>query len=393
MKLLAINESIYGSTGKLMEMICKSSGMDYMLAVSNSRSNRKYHKERCVYIGTRISRNLHLMFGRCFGLNGRLSILATIRLIKIIKKFHPDIIHLHNLHNCYINLPLLFRFLSQTDAKLIWTLHDCWPFTGHCPHFVSVQCDKWKEGCYQCALYRDYPRSLIDDSRKMWRLKKKWFNLPSKIQFVAPSFWLKSHFENSFLKKYECVVIHNGIDLGVFKYSESDYRSRLGVPPDDYIVLGVAQEWTRKKGIDVFTDLRLLLGQKYHIVLVGRINSSFVLPDNVINIKSLDSQQELARVYSAADVFVNPTREDTFPTVNMEARACSLRVVAFNVGGCKETLSQNDYLVACNDVAAMAKCIESVCQDANGARLSQSTKENDIGMCVESYLRLYDGER
>lgn len=392
MRLLCINESIYGSTGRLMEMIARKSGMQYLLAVSSSRSNKRYKKENVIYIGTRFGRNVHLLLGKLLGLNGMLSVIDTLFFIKRVKKFSPDIIHLHNLHNCYINLPVLFRFLSKTKATIVWTLHDCWSFTGHCPHFISIGCEKWKTGCHGCPLHKQYPRSLVDDSKRMWIKKKKWFNLPSSIHFVTPSMWLKTMFSSSFLNRFSCTVINNGIDLSAFRYRGDGFRKSLNIKPDEYLVLGVSFEWTRKKGLDVFLRLRTMLGENYRFLLIGRVGEGLILPNSIQNIGHVDGQDQLSLIYSSADVFVNPTREDTFPTVNMEASACSLPIVTFDVGGCKETINHGDYAVPCGDVEEMARKIIEVCSGARIRGNFDQSRQHDINACVSSYLRLYNGE-
>jgi len=270
------------------------------------------------------------------GCNGIFSRRGTKQLINDLEKFKPDIVHLHNLHMFCINLPMLFSYIKEKNVKVIWTLHDCWAFTGHCPHFLISKCDKWRTGCHHCPQPRVYPKMYLDTSKKMYELKKKWFCGVKDLTIVTPSYWLADFVKQSFLKDYPVQVINNGIDLSVFKPTQSEFRSRYNCD-DKFVLLGVAFDWGRQKGLDVFEELAKRLDDNYQIVLVGTnddIDSQ--LPDNIISIHQTQNQIELAGIYSSADLFVNPTREDTYPTVNMEALACGTPILTFNTGGAPE---------------------------------------------------------
>ena len=392
MKLLTINESNYGSTGKLMYTLARNAHCNFYMAVSNSRSNKKSSMDNCTYIGTRIGRNIHLKLFEFTGLNGCFSIIDTLLFLIKVKKYKPDIIHLHNLHNCFINLPLLFKYLKSTNVRVIWTLHDCWSFTGQCPHFITSGCKKWKTGCFECKRYRLYPSTRADRTAFMWNNKRKWFSGLKNITIVTPSKWLANMVKESFLSKYDIRVIPNGVDVSVFKNLKSDFREKHNINSDDIMLLGVSYEWTDTKGLDVFLDLANRLDSKYHIVLVGTDNCiDKIIPDNIISIHRTNNAMELAAIYSAADIFINPTREDTFPTVNMEAICCGAKVITFDVGGCKETIDkQVGCCVPINRIDLLIEEIEGMSnKEVQAQCFHEYRKEHDMNICIERYMELY----
>ena len=299
---------------------------------------------------------------RLTGLHGYFSYFSTLRFLRKVKKFSPDIIHIHNLHGWYINFPLFFKFIKKHNIPVVWTLHDCWSITGHCPHFTMIGCDRWKSGCFDCAQYKEYPKSILDTSKTMYKMKKKWFNGIENMTIVTPSKWLSEIIKQSYLSKYPVQIINNGIDLEVFKPTESDLRKRLGLSDTDKIILGVSLGWNNKKGLDVFIELAKRLDSHYKIILVGTDNSTdALLPESVISIHRTSNRKELAEIYSAADVFVNPTREDTFPTVNVESLACGTPVITFRTGGSPEIIDESSgYVVETDDIDEMEKRIISL---------------------------------
>lgn len=397
MKTVLINSCNFGSTGNIMLEIAETAengGYTAAVCYPQSRDNSRKQKEKDFIIGTRFSRNIHLMLAEITGLNGCFSYFSTLKLLKKLDKLKPDIIHLHNLHNCYINLSLLFKYIKKHNIKTVWTLHDCWAFTGHCPHFDMIGCDKWKTGCYSCPQYKEYPKSLFDNSKYMYRLKKKWFTDIKDMTIVTPSEWLASLVKESYLKDYPVKVINNGIDLNVFKPTESDFRKKYALE-NKYIVLGVAFGWGRRKGLDVFVELaRRLDKEKYKVVLVGTDdNVDKLLPDNIISIHRTQNQTELAKIYSAADVFANPTREENYPTVNMEALACGTPVVTFNTGGSPEMLDETcGAAVAKDDNDAMYNEIIRICEKKPYSLEAciKKAKGFDKNEKFGEYIRLYE---
>lgn len=397
MKTVLINSCNFGSTGNIMLEIAETAengGYTAAVCYPQSRDNSRKQKEKDFIIGTRFSRNIHLMLAEITGLNGCFSYCSTLKLLKKLDKFKPDIIHLHNLHNCYINLPMLFKYIKKHNIKTVWTLHDCWSFTGHCPHFDMIGCDKWKTGCYSCPQYKEYPKSLFDNSKYMYRLKKKWFTGIKDMTIVTPSEWLAGLVKESYLKDYPVKVINNGIDLNVFKPTESDFREKYALE-NKYIVLGVAFGWGRRKGLDVFVELaRRLDKEKYKVVLVGTDdNIDKLLPDNIISIHRTQNQTELAEIYTAADVFANPTREENYPTVNMEALACGTPVVTFNTGGSPEMFDETcGAAVAKDDNDAMYNEIIRICEAKPYSMEAciKKAKGFDKNEKFGEYIRLYE---
>ncbi len=366
MNIVQINGGAVGSTGKIMfgiSAVCTDEKQETLCAAPEVSSGNKTGRNLYI-IQNNNHRKINVLLDRITGRHNMHSKIATERLLKVISGFKPDIIQLHNLHEAYINLPMLFKYIKKHNIKTVWTLHDCWAFTGHCPNFDIVGCNKWKTGCYGCPQYKEYPKSLFDNSKYMYRLKKKWFTGVENMTIVTPSEWLASLVKESYLKDYPVKVINNGIDLNVFKPTESDFRKKYALE-NKYIVLGVAFGWGRRKGLDVFVELaRRLDKEKYKVVLVGTDdNVDKLLPENIISIHRTQNQTELAKICSAADVFANPTREENYPTVNMEALACGTPVVTFNTGGSPEMLDETcGTAVAKNDIDAMYNEIIRICE-------------------------------
>lgn len=396
MKILSINSVPYGSTAKIMlgiSKVAKGVGGEVFMSCGYSYHPMKEIKNRYIKIGGMISKKLHIIATQFTGLHGFFSRIATDNFLRKIKKIKPDIIHLHNLHGWYINLPKLFKYIKKNNIRIIWTLHDCWSFTGQCPHFDMIGCDKWKTGCYRCPQIHDYPKTYVDRSKLMYKKKKEWFTGIKDMTIVTPSQWLATLVKQSFLKEYPVQVINNGIDLSVFKPTESSFRKRYALE-DKFILLGVAFGWGKRKGLDVFIELSKRLNENYQIVLVGtndRVDKQ--LPDNIISIHRTQNQTELAEIYTAADVFVNPTREENYPTVNMEALACGTPVVTFKTGGSPEIIDETCGLVVeKNDIDGLQKSIEDIYQN------HPFTKENclnkarnfDMNEKFAQYVAMYE---
>lgn len=342
MNLVEINSCNFGSTGNIMLGIAHAArgrGINTYICVPKSRNNLEKKITNQILIGNRIFRNLHIILGQLTGYQGCFSIISTWIFLKRISKIQPDIIHLHNLHESYINLPMLFRYIKKHDIHVVWTLHDCWAFTGQCPYFTMINCERWKNGCYNCMQYKRYPRARVDRTKRMWHLKRKWFTGVKHMTIVTPSEWLRNLVKESYLKEYPVKIIHNGIDLSVFKPETGNFRKKNGITNNQFVLLGVAFSWEKRKGLDIFIKLAKSLDSRFQIVLVGTDDSvDKLLPEGIISIHKTENQKELAEIYTAADLFVNPTREENYPTVNMEALACGTPVVTFNTGGSSEII-------------------------------------------------------
>lgn len=284
---------------------------------------------------------LHGIYTRITDKTGFASKKVTRALINKLQQIEPDIIHLHNIHGYYLNIELLFNYIRNNNIKVVWTLHDCWAFTGHCAYFDMVGCEKWKTGCHDCEQKKTYPSSLIkDNSYWNWEKKRSLFtNL--NITLVTPCKWLKNIVKQSFLKEYPVEVIYNGIDLNTFHPEKTDFEEKYNLQ-GKYVILGVASEWTERKGLKDFLKLEEMLDRiKYKIVLVGLTQKQIKeLPDSIVGIERTQNVQELVGIYTRANVFFNPTYEDNFPTTNLEAIACGTPVITYNTGGSPETISE-----------------------------------------------------
>lgn len=366
MTVVEINSYNFGSTGNIMVEIANSareSGIRCVTSCPDARSMRRRPLADHIYIGTRLGRNLHLLLARLTGFNGCFSIVDTLLFLRKLDRIHPDLIHLHNLHNCYINLPLLFRYIAAKGIPVVWTLHDCWSFTGKCTYYAYVRCERWKRGCCNCPQLSDYPAACADTSAWMWGKKRRWFTQPKNMTLAVPSHWLEEQVKRSFMSHYPVRVIPNGIDLTVFRPGSGDFRATHHLQ-DKKIVLGVAFGWERRKGLDVFVRLSEELGSGYQIVLVGTdAGIDQTLPPCMISIHRTGDRRELAEIYSAADVFVNPTREEVLGMVNLEALACGTPVVTFQTGGSPECIDSTcGVSVPCGDFPDLLSEIIRICE-------------------------------
>ncbi len=397
MKIFEINSGNYGSTGTIMLNIAETarlSGHSVKIAYRKSRSVTPGNSADEILIGNSFFGLTHRLIGEYLGLEGFGSVLSTLKLVKDIKKINPDIIHLHILHGWYLNLPILFKFLSEYNKKVVWTMHDCWGFTGHCPHFEYVKCNKWQTGCENCPQYRDYPFSKVDSSKFLYKYKKKYFTSIKDLTIVTPSQWLADLISNSYFKNCEIKVINNGIDLSIFKPIESNFRELNNISETDHLILGVAFEWTDKKGINIFKKLSSELNRNYKIVLIGTTEEvEKDLPKNIIKISRTSSKEELASIYSSADLFVNPTREETFPTVNMESLACGTPVLTFKTGGSPEIINEKcGSVVECGDYENFKREIIRICETKPflSSDCIERAKLFDMNNKFKEYVKLYE---
>lgn len=343
MRVLQINSVCgIGSTGRIatgIDEILKEQGHESYIAYG-----RKLPKscDKPIRIGNRLDNYLHVAKTRIFDKHGFGSKKPTKEFINKIERVNPDVIHLHNIHGYYINIELLFEYLKSENKPVVWTLHDCWAFTGHCSHFDYIGCDKWKIVCYDCPQKKSYPSSiLIDNSKDNFIKKKEIFTGVNKLTIITPSKWLKSLVEKSFLNEYPINVINNGIDLDVFKPIKSNFREKYKLK-NKFIILGVANIWDRNKGYDYFIELSKRLNKDEIIVMVGVTEKQkSQLPDNILGITITNNVNELAEIYSGSDVFINPTLQEVMGLVNVEALACGTPVITFDTGGSSECIDND----------------------------------------------------
>ena len=336
----------------------------------------------------------HALKSRFTDKSGLYSIVATQKLVKKIKSYKPDIIHLHNIHGYYVNYKILFEFLRQYNKPVIWTLHDCWAFTGHCTHFDYIGCNKWQYDCIDCEQKNAYPASLLlDNSTNNYHIKKKVFTSIKNMTIVTPSKWLSGLVKKSFLSKYQIKTINNGIDLNVFKPVKDInlYKERYKIK-DKFVILGTANKWTEKKGLEYFKKLAGDIDNASIIILVGLNKKQLkYLPDKIIGIEKTDNTAELAKLYSLADVFINPTLEDSFSMTNLEALACGTPVITFNTGGSVECVNKNcGYIVKKGDVEALVRIIKKMKnKEIFFSNCRENAKKYDKNNRFYDYLLLY----
>ena len=362
MKVVQINATCgVGSTGNI------SLGISRYLTAENIENYILYSDISNGYeLGIKCSDHryirMQVLKSRILGNYGFNSEKATRRMIEELDAIQPDIVHLHNIHSHDCNLETLFKYFKSKKIKLFWTFHDCWAFTGYCTYFDAVKCDKWKTKCSRCVKWREQSW-FFDKSSKLFERKKQLFE-GLDLTIITPSQWLADLVKQSFLSEYQVKVINNGIDLSVFKPVCSDFRKKYDLE-NKKIVLGVSYGWDARKGIDVFAQLAERLSDEYKIVLVGiDEKTDKQLPDGILSIKCTRDRQELAEIYSAADIFVNPTREENYPTVNMEALACGTPVLTFRTGGSPEMLDETcAVVVECDDIDSLEREIIRICND------------------------------
>lgn len=348
MRILFINAVCgTGSTGRICTDLAQEyekDGHQVKIAYGRHAFVPEQHKKYAVRIGSDLDVKLHALYTRLTDRTGFWSTAATRKFLAWAEEFDPDVLWLHNIHGYYIHIGLLFRWIkSRPNMQVKWTLHDCWSFTGHCAYFDFAGCDRWKTGCHHCPQKSAYPAtSCLDGSRSNYARKRELFTGVPNLTLITPSQWLADLTRESFLKDYPVQVRYNTIDTSIFKATPSDFRARYHLE-EKKVILGVASTWEKRKGLEDFVRLSESLDDRFSVVLVGLTpQQAQQMPKNVITIPRTNSPQELAAIYTAADVLFNPTYEDNYPTVNLEAEACGTRVITYDTGGAKETLSRPD---------------------------------------------------
>ena len=343
MKYLFINVVAgYGSTGRLAADKCRelmAQGHTCVLAYGREKAN--CDDLTTVRIGSDREVQLHAVESRLLDNSGFGSRAATRRFLSWVREYDPDVIWLHNIHGYYIHIGLLFDYLRGCGKKIFWTLHDCWSFTGHCAYFDFAGCDKWKTGCHHCPQKNTYPQSLLlDNSRRNYERKKLLFTGIPDLTLTVPSHWLESRVKQSFLGEYPVQVDYNKIDRTVFKPTPGDFREKYGLEKKT-ILLGVASVWEERKGLKDFLALSSMLDDRYRIVLIGLSEEQRKnLPQNILGLPRTNSLEELAQAYTAADLFVNPSVEETFGMTAMEARCCGTEAIVYKDTACEEIVNQ-----------------------------------------------------
>ncbi len=341
MNILVIN-SVFniGSTGRIAADLCKEAmEQGHKVLMAYGRGPHNNSNIPSIRIGNKFDFYLHVLISRLFDLHGFGSKRPTRIFLRQVEKFKPDVIHLHNIHGYYINIELLFKYIKRNEnIQVLWTFHDLWPCTGHCGSGEEVECRKWENGCYKCPLKKYYPKSIfLDNSKQNFQRKKQLFSNVKNLKIISPSNWLASQVEKSFMSKYQVEVRRNKIDLSAFKPIDSNFRIRYEIV-DKFIILCVLFANNKWKYNDLL-ELSTHLNKSEIIILVGLSKKEIKrLPSNVIGLERTNSKKDLAEIYTTADVFINPTYSDNYPTVNLEAQACGTPVITYNTGGSPETL-------------------------------------------------------
>ena len=398
MKIVQINTSVNtGSTGRIAEQIgYKAIENGYSSTIAYGISGKGKSRSSLINIGSKSDRLLHGLKTRLFDLHGFGSKKATLRLIKELEELNPDVIGMHNLHGYYLNVEMLFDYLKKVQKPVVWTFHDCWPFTGHCTYFDSVGCTKWIDGCFNCPKTRYYPASYGFDNSK-WNYKKKMelFNGVDNLMIVTPSHWLADLVKQSFLKKYPVNVIHNGVDTEVFKPATGELPS--GIEFDGRkVVLGVASVWDERKGLEDFIELNKRLDDEYQMILVGLNKKQLSnLPSGITGIYRTENVHQLAALYGAANIFVNPTWQDNFPTTNIEALACGTPVITYNTGGSPEAVDESTgFVVQKGDLDGIVQSLKEVSEKSREKYREQCRKRAVANYNKEDrfqdYIELYE---
>lgn len=401
-RLLQINPVIRQntSTGRIMQEIgelAMANGWESYIAYSYGRDGVRPCKSELVPVGNRASVAWHGLVTRLTDRHGLASARATRAFIKRIEEIKPDVIHIHNIHGYFLNYRLLFDYLSKSGIPVVWTVHDCWLYTGHCYHYAGIGCEKWKTQCNDCPQRKEFPASyLIDRSRQNFIDKRDAFTSLVNLTMVTVSEWMKNEMAHSFLKDCQYRVIHNGIDLEVFKvYDTATVREKYALG-DKRIILGIASIWSREKGLDDFIKMAGMIAVDEVIVLVGvDAKTKALLPANVVAIERTENIGQLAQLYSAAEAFVNPTWQDNYPTVNLEAIACGTPVVTYRTGGSIEAVTDDTgVVVEQGDVAGLLQAVRDIAARGKGyyatrcreyALLHFDKKER-----YADYIRLYE---
>lgn len=390
MKVVQINVTCgVGSTGKIClavsELLTENGIENYVLY-----SEADCESKNAIKYANTGNLKVQALKSRVLGNYGFNSKGITKNLIAHLERINPDIVHLHNLHGHNCDLKALFQYFKRKKIKLFWTFHDCWAFTGYCTHFDMIGCNKWLKGCRDCPQKKQYSW-FFDKSKEVYGLKQT-LSQDLDLTVITPSKWLANLVKHSFFKSYDVKVINNGIDLGIFKPTKSDFREKYSLQSKK-IVLGVAFGWDNAKGLDCFCELSQKFSGEYKVVLVGVSDEvKATLPHNILALGKTASQKELAGIYTAADVLFNPTRQDTFPTVNIEALACGTPVVTFATGGSIEIIDKScGSVIGQNDMHSAKLELEYVCTQHpyTSEDCIKRAKQFDKNEKYKEYLQLY----
>ena len=403
--LVEINTVVNNSTGRIMHDIQREADISGMETLSIVGRRHVYTDVPCVKFGNALSFWIHVIWTTLtdrHGLEPVLSVIYTRKMVRRIREANPDIIHLHNIHGYYLHYPTLMKYLAyEYKGKIIWTFHDLWPITGHCAYYSAVNCDKWMTGCNHCPNKKRYPVSLgLDGSRKNYETKKELFTLLSNLTITVPSEWMASQVKQSFMGKYPVEVINNGIDTAVFdhnrlavdSYTESSRCVGKTSWSDKKILLSVASIWDERKGLKDLVALSDKLSDDYVMVIVGLSKHQISrLPKGVIGITRTENIDELVSLYSRAHIFVNPSLEESFSLVTVEALSCGCPCIVLDTSAVAELVNDDNGVVLHShkpeDYLDAIKSIENRGYNRESARATALKYDNKY--MLEGYMKLY----
>lgn len=373
-----------GSVGRIAEEIgvlaINKGWQSYIAYGRNPRSSAS----TLIRIGSDREVRAHGLKTRLLDRHGFGSKRATQKLVKQLKDINPDIIHLHNIHGYFIHIGVLFDYLAEARIPVVWTLHDCWAITGHCVHFESIGCQRWKTGCYSCPNKGGYPSSvLIDNSEKNYDRKKQLFGAVDNLTIVPVCDWLTNIVKESFLQAKSIRTIYNGIDTAVFRpITPSEILiKKLGIK-NKFVLLAVSNGWNETKGLRDVIELGSCFDSSIQIIIVGASARQIKeMPSFIIGLERTESIEQLAELYSAADVFINPTYQDTLPTVNIESIACGTPIITYHTGGSADIINEETgCVISVGDKKAMVEAI---------VKLREKGKKAYTEKCRDKALRMF----
>lgn len=397
--LLQINSTAnWGSTGKIAEQIgahAISRGWKSYIAYGRYANQSV---STLIKVGSKVSQMWHLIQSRLFDNHGLSSRIATKRLVREIKRLNPDVIHLHNIHGYYLNYKILFDYLNTTQIPVVWTLHDCWPYTGHCAHYVHDGCCQWQHECSRKDCSKLYPASFLSQTKRNFNLKRRLFtSLGSRLVMTPVSSWLADQTHKSFFANQRIHYIYNGLDTSVFVPQDSGHIKHKFHLEGKKVLVGVASTWSEGKGFSDYIELRKRLTDDYVIIMVG-VNSAEIakLPDGIIGVKRTQSVQELAELYSASDIVLSLSRAETFGLTVAEGMACGTPAIVYNNTAVPELITSDTGVVVnkTGDIDGVIKAIEQILdrgkQSYSEACRKRAENHFDNKKCYEKYVDLYD---
>lgn len=395
-KLLIINVALnWGSTGRISEQVgvlARNEGWEVMIAHGARYQNPSEFDH--YQVSTPLEERVHWLISQLCDGQGRGSWLATRRFLKKIESFKPDVVHMHVIHGYYMNYGLLMNYFKEKNIPVVWTLHDCWAFTGHCAYFTAANCEKWKTQCEQCPIPHDFPTTYIDRSKENFDRKKGVYGDMQNLVLAPVSQWLGDLVKESFLGKHEINVVYNGIDVDVFRPSETDFKKKLGID-GKHLLLGVAQGFDERKGLRDFFKLSEMLSEDYQVVMLGAMEEEIAIaPPSVIALPKTESLQDLVEAYSAADILLSLSYEETFGLTPVEAMACGTPAIVYNNTAQPEHITPEiGFVVENGDLDTLVARIKTICE--NG-KINYSTecrkravKVYDKNKCYRRYIDLF----